>query len=196
MLERLQKPVKPNKNNRKGKIVSALHDCILRKGYADATMTDIASEAGLSLSHLLYYYSNKDEILIDLAIEHHKNVLDSIQLDAPATPKEQIDTLVHNMFVVTSPDEMKLLREFVGLAPHKPELRKIVQEYAAQTFKHLADIFSRSPRQSGLSVSEAADLAGALWLGLMIQADTRAKLDEDEARKLFRKALVMIAGLE
>jgi AcrR family transcriptional regulator len=196
VLERFQKPVRSNKNNRKGKIVSAFHDCILRKGYADTSITDVASEAGLSLSHLLYYYSNKDEILIDLAIEHHRKVLDSIKFDIPATPEQKIDTLVHNMFVVTSPDELKLLREFVGLSPHKPELRQIVQEYAAQTFAHLSDIFSKSPRQPGLSVSEAADLAGALWLGLMIQADSRARLDEDETRKLFQKALVMIARIE
>jgi AcrR family transcriptional regulator len=196
VLERLQKPVRSNKNNRKAKIVSAFHDCILRKGYADTTITDVAGEAGLSLSHLLYYYTNKDEILIDLAIEHHRNVLDSIRFDAPATTEEKIEALVHNMFVVTSPDELKLLREFVGLSPHKPELRQIVQEYAAQTFAHLSDIFSRSPRQPGLSVSEAADLAGALWLGLMIQADSRAELDENETRKLFQKALMMIAKLE
>jgi len=196
VLERLQKPVRSNKNNRKGKIVSAFHDCILRKGYADTTITDIAGEAGLSLSHLLYYYTNKDEILIDLAIEHHRNVLDSIKFDVPASPQRKIEALSHNMFVVTSPDELKLLREFVGLSPHKPELRQIVQEYAAQTFAHLADIFSKSPRQPGLSVSEAADLAGALWLGLMIQADSRAELDENKTRKLFQKALMMIAKLE
>jgi AcrR family transcriptional regulator len=196
VLERSQKSARSNKNNRKGKIISAFHDCILRKGYADTSITDIAGEAGLSLSHLLYYYKNKDEILIDLAIDHHRKALDSIKFDAPATPREKIETVVHNMFVMTSLDELKLLREFIGLTPHKPELRQIVQEYAAQIFTHLADIFSKSPRQPGLSVSEAADLAGALWLGLMIQADSRAALDEDETRKLFQKALVMIAKLE
>ena len=49
--------------DRKRIIFRALHDCILKKGYVKTTLADIASESGMSASHLLYYFRGKEAML-------------------------------------------------------------------------------------------------------------------------------------
>ena len=49
--------------DRRGKIVTALYRCMAKKGYAATTLCDIAEEAGMTSSHLLYYYPGKEAIL-------------------------------------------------------------------------------------------------------------------------------------
>ena len=49
--------------DRRGEIVAALYRCMARKGFAASTLSDIAEEAGMSSSHLLYYFSGKEAIM-------------------------------------------------------------------------------------------------------------------------------------
>lgn len=49
----------------RGGIFKALHDCIVEQGYARTSLTDVARAAGMSPSHLLYYFPGKDAILED-----------------------------------------------------------------------------------------------------------------------------------
>ena len=44
-------------------ILDALHDCVIKKGYAKTTLADIADTAGMYPSHLLYYYNGKEAVL-------------------------------------------------------------------------------------------------------------------------------------
>ena len=48
---------------RRARILTAFHDCIISKGYAKTTLRDVAQMAGMTASHLLYYFSGKDTML-------------------------------------------------------------------------------------------------------------------------------------
>jgi AcrR family transcriptional regulator len=41
---------------RRGKILQALHRCISKRGFSRSSLTDIAIEAGMSPSHIRYYF--------------------------------------------------------------------------------------------------------------------------------------------
>ena len=45
------------------RILEALHRCIIAKGYAKTTLAEIATEAELYPSHVLYYFEGKEAIL-------------------------------------------------------------------------------------------------------------------------------------
>ncbi len=184
------------RNNRRQTIISALRQCILRAGYADTTITDIANEANISLSHLLYYYPGKDDILIDLVTEHHSRISETMRVDQAADPIDMIEAMVDKIFIATAAEELALLREFVGLAVHKPELNAILEEYASIGYRQFEQIFEMLPPQDDFSPADGANLAGALWLGLMVQVDVRSARDERETRRLFRTALMRIARLD
>ena len=50
-------------DERRRRIFKSLHDCIIRKGYVKTSLADIADGAGMSPSHLLYYFNGKEDIL-------------------------------------------------------------------------------------------------------------------------------------
>src|SRR3974377_650880 len=50
-------------DKRRRGIFQALHDCVIAQGYAKTTLADIARAAGMSPSHLLYYFPGRDAIL-------------------------------------------------------------------------------------------------------------------------------------
>jgi len=54
-----------NKNAaaRRAEIAEALYRCIVKKGYANTSVRDIASEANIQFTSIHYYFENKDEIL-------------------------------------------------------------------------------------------------------------------------------------
>src|SRR3972149_6765394 len=88
--------------NRRELILEAFHDCIINKGYSKTTLRDVANTAGMTASHLLYYFSGKDAIL-----EYYFNVvsqrimkrIDSFRNDSPA---RQVDSLA-DLFVAATP---------------------------------------------------------------------------------------------
>ena len=53
----------PRGHQRRRRIYKALHHCIINKGYVKTTLADIAKAAGMSPSHLLYYFKGKEDIL-------------------------------------------------------------------------------------------------------------------------------------
>ena len=43
-------------------ILKAAEEVFLEKGYKDASMREIASRAGVTVSNIYHYFTNKDEI--------------------------------------------------------------------------------------------------------------------------------------
>ena len=58
-----KRPANARSDKRRSRILRALHDCVIEKGYAKTTLADVARVAGMSSSHLLYYFRGKDAIL-------------------------------------------------------------------------------------------------------------------------------------
>lgn len=182
------------RSKRSAEIISALRACMLRKGYADTSITDVANDAGMSVSHLLYYYPSKDAMVLDLARELHSRVLGIVDTHRDEPAEERIHLLVDNMFIGVSREEMGLLRQLIALAHHNPLLQENVEEFAGVVAAYFESLFEDTPRQAGMSAADTAALAGALWVGLMINSGFQNHLDERGARRLFRKALLSLAN--
>src|SRR5687768_14144321 len=75
---RMQRGIEPAEKDRRGAIRYALFECIRDKGYAATSLGDVASAAGLSPSHVLYYYANKDAVLEDLFAVATKNMREDL----------------------------------------------------------------------------------------------------------------------
>jgi AcrR family transcriptional regulator len=183
------------KRDRRAALVTALRECILRKGYAGTSVTELARAADMSVSHFLYYYPNKEAVLLDLARQVHERVLTSVGAHRHEPPEERIHLLVDNLLVAVPREELGLLREFIAVASHSPAIHANLSEYAQASAAFLEDLFEQTPRQPGMTAADAAETAGALWMGLMINAAFETRLDNNGARRIFRKALLSLANL-
>jgi AcrR family transcriptional regulator len=186
------------KKNRRQAIVDSLKRCMVSKGYAETTLTDLAEAAGISVSHLLYYYPSKERVLIDLndQVSARSSAGHTRHRDEP--PEERIHILADNVFVrgTFQSGELGIVRQLTGLADHQPELKARITALSDQSLAYLEDLFSKTPRQPGLSAAEAAEIAAATWIGLINNNAYDARLDESRARRLFRKTLFYLANLD
>jgi AcrR family transcriptional regulator len=67
------------KDQVKEKIGQVAMKCFARFGLDKTTLDDIAKEVGLNKASLYYYYKNKEDIFLEVAIAEGKNYLSSLQ---------------------------------------------------------------------------------------------------------------------
>ncbi|MCP4300413.1 MAG: TetR/AcrR family transcriptional regulator, partial [Gammaproteobacteria bacterium] len=83
---------------RRNLILEAFHECIIEQGYAKTTLRDIAKRAGMTASHLLYYFSGKDAILETFFGNVSQTIIERLNSFASETPSRQIDLLAELFF--------------------------------------------------------------------------------------------------
>lgn len=120
------------------KILSAAIGLISRDGFANVSMRDIAAEAGVALSHLNYYYKNKEGLFLAVIRTVKKCALE----DFTYRMKMLTDEEKKRDFIFThakdsvrnNPYIYRLLLDFSNLAlwsaPFKEEFDKLVDETA------------------------------------------------------------------
>ena len=87
---------KENTANVSQKIRDSAYKCISEKGYAQASLRDIAEDAGVALSQLNYYYKNKEglftEVVKQLSANYIKEVEDRLKKGGSA--EERFNLLI------------------------------------------------------------------------------------------------------
>jgi AcrR family transcriptional regulator len=178
-------------------ILRALWRLILKKGYANTSLTDIATKARISPSHLVYYFPTKEAILLELYRGLFSALLSGITTHKDEPPVEQCERLASYAFLepVMPLSDRSIVLELIGLAVHNPRLRRSTLDYAEKMLGYLRDLFAKTPRAFGLSAEDAALLATSIWSGLLTNSYYQKEFDRSLARELFRRNLLMLAGL-
>ncbi len=96
-------PAKPERRDSRGDkrrrlIFRSLHDCILEKGYVKTTLADVAEGAGMSASHLLYYFKGKEAILEQYFESVSVQFLERLDNFSQQAPRDQIQSLADFWF--------------------------------------------------------------------------------------------------
>lgn len=195
---RLQRGIEPSESgkDRRGTIRYALFQCIRDKGYAATTLADVAAAAGLSASHLLYYYDSKDAVLEDLFTVATRHMLD----DIAKLPWDRLDAAIEAIAdyffggKFLSRTEIATMLQFWGLSTHHPRLRETKTAFDDDLRRRLIELFQRGKRE-GVSARDAADIAYALLSGLLSAVYFSPDLDLARARSLVRSTFGRLAGI-
>lgn len=110
---------KIDKENTSEKILLTAFECLSTRGYANVSMRNIADEAGVALSQLTYYYTNKEKLfteVINLMIQQYLHEIKD-NLESATDAKEKL---------------MSLVRFFKELIRDRPKLLKIFIDFTAQ----------------------------------------------------------------
>lgn len=190
------RPPRPSPSDRRHRIAAGLDWCIRKQGYAEATLTDVATAAGMSPSHVLYYFDGKPAVL-----EYHfrhlcESLLEQVRGLAEQSPPEQIEGLTRLFF--GDSDAVGVYLEIFGVAVHSERIRSIKTDWDREMRSFFARLFAATPRAEGLPPEAAADLAFALLMGLRTNAyfdgfDAAGALGR--SREAFRGELLRLAGL-
>ena len=188
----------PPRTDRRTLIAKALYDCIAEKGYANTTLADVAVRAGMSPSHVGYYFDNKAAILEYYAAWLHERVGGRLPGLRDSDSEELIDRIAAFRFGEgqMSTRFLGVIQEFSGLAVHDDRFHEIKSADVAGWRKYFERLFERVPTGSSLTAREAGALAHALAVGLDTNTLFDPGLSREDARQLFQKALRMLAGLD
>jgi AcrR family transcriptional regulator len=176
-------------------ILSGFHDCIINKGYAKTTLRDVAQAAGMSASHLLYYFSGKDAILEHYFNEVSKRITERIESFRGESVERQFELLADLFFAgkgITI-SEIGFMLECFGVAVHDEALNRDKAALDRACKIYLQELFEQSPCGSKGSRA-SAEMAYAMLIGLRTAVFFDEQVDLPRARGLFHTEIVNLAN--
>ncbi len=188
----------PQRSDRRALIARALYHCIGERGYANTSLKDIAERAGMSPSHVGYYFDNKPAILEYYAA----SICERNLRELPDPNEPELGRLIDRIadFCLgegqMSGGLLKVIQELTGLAVHDERLHEIKAAHTESWRRYLEAVFGRAGLAAGVSAREAAWLAHAMVVGLNTNALFDAELRRKDAHRILRLALRSLAGLE
>ncbi|MBT7953089.1 MAG: TetR/AcrR family transcriptional regulator [Gammaproteobacteria bacterium] len=189
----------PRGDKRRKRILRALHDCIIDKGYAKTTLADIAKIAEMYPSHLLYYFEGKDAILEYYFKNVSEKILERLESHHDKSSEEQIDLLTELFFAgkgITI-SEIGFMLECFGVAVHHSELHREKAALDDRCKAYITKLFENTPRKGVISgPKDTAEIAYAMLIGLRTAVYFDKNLELPAAHRLFRNTMLTLAGLE
>ena len=190
-----KRPANARSDKRRSRILRALHDCVIEKGYAKTTLADVARGAGMSSSHLLYYFRGKDAILEYYFEEMAGRLLERVDGFRAENPEHQIEQLAELFFAgkAMSTSEIGFMLECFGAAVHDEKLHLEKSALDRAFKKYLEGLFRQSAGDAA-GARNTAEIAYSMLIGLLTVAFFDQRLGLPKARSLFRSEMLRLAS--
>lgn len=183
-------------NRRRKLILAAFHECIIEQGYAKTTLRDVAKRAGMTASHLLYYFSGKDAILEEFFENVSNTIIERLENFEAEPAERQIDFLADLFFAgkgITR-SEIGFMLECFGVAVHDKQLRDHKKKLDRYCKQYLTNLFNQAPG-GRVTPEDAAEIGYSILIGLRTAAYFDRRLKLKTAQRLFHEELTNLAGM-
>lgn len=182
-------------------IANALYHCVRKQGYAFISLNTLATEAGISASHLRYYFEGKEAVL-EYYVEHLcdklRGELDAYQGLAPAELIEGLGDFHFGPKVSTQ--RLGVMHEIFALTLHHPRMRQIKAQYDVYLRGLIVQVFAPGGQSEGQAVGAAMEAEARIGYALLEGFLQNAVFDKDvklaETRALFVRTMRDLAGLK
>lgn len=182
-------------SERRRRILKALHDCIINKGYSKTTLADVAQAANMTPSHLLYYFSGKDAILEHYFDRIADRILERIDESRHQPLERQMELLGELFFAGNgiNHSEIGFMLECFGVAVHDKTLHREKANLDRQLKVYLTTLFKTASPEFADRAEDSAELAYAMLMGLLTTAYFDDRLGLPQAERLFRTSMVNLS---
>jgi AcrR family transcriptional regulator len=185
-------------DQRRRRIFKSLHDCILARGYVKTSLADIAEGAGMSASHLLYYFKGKEAILEQYFARVSDHFLARIASFSEQPPAQQIQSLADFWFKGedSARKEIGFMLECFGAAVNDNVLRGTKADFDMQCKAYLAEIFRQTPTMVMGDPRDAAEISYSVMIGLRSAVYFDDNVELADAHRLFIRSMYAMSGLD
>ena len=190
------KPAGPGELRRR-KIFKSLHDCIEAEGYVNTSLQDVANRAEMSASHLCYYFSGKDAILLEYFESVSARILEQVEVLNKGTPQKQINALADFWFKgkARSRKEIGIMLECFGVAVNHEALCQAKNRFDETCKSYLITLFDDAPSVLGQSSRDAAEVCYALTIGLRSSVYFDKGVGLEDAHRIFVQTMLPMCGV-
>jgi len=163
-------PKKSQREDRIGRIMKAMYDCLLEMSYEKTTLMDIAKRAKINQSVLYYFYKSKEDILLafidHLLEEYKKNFIAWMgeKTTAGSTPIERCSEMIN--FLIEKTMDRDLTKLFIGLwslSSHNLMVRQRVKIVYADAIAIASSIIA----STGVPEDNALNIEGSALLSIL-----------------------------
>jgi TetR/AcrR family transcriptional regulator, transcriptional repressor of aconitase len=157
---------------RRDQILSAARRCFLRNGFHATSMQDLFAEAGLSSGAVYGYFPSKDDVIIAIAEENVRHVVEMIHEVANGEPGRPIGSVLADMVnVVRAKDAEEGLAGLAVLAwseaLRNPVLGSRFADLFAQIRADLTEIVGKHQDAGNLPRDVPAESLASLFLSIV-----------------------------
>ena len=169
---------------RRAEIISALYRCIVKNGYLNTSVRDIAREANVKSGVIHYYFESKEEILEklmeDIIEKYQQSFLSLYERHRSVSPRERLRLIIEFLFskLAREKEMNRVFQEFWNLSHHDEKLlgllKGMFKTYRAGITEHIAECFGELGVEYENIDALAAFLVGASeGVGLQLIIDSR-----------------------
>jgi TetR/AcrR family transcriptional repressor of uid operon len=179
---------------RRRQVLDAAQACFRRHGFHAASMSGVATEAGMSVGHIYRYFENKEAIIAAI-VERDLEATGELFARIRQAPQGVVAALVDG--VEECVDDMAdqasaaLFLEVMAEAARNPKIANMVASQQDSTRRWLTDLFARG-RGAELGREQIEDLVDVLQLlmaGLRLRMVHEPNLDRARMVRLLRKII-------
>ena len=163
------------------KILHAAFTVLSRQGYENASIKEIAEEAGVAQGLVHYYFKSKQQLMLAVLAEVCREMgLKEFAGEAGARAAfDNFKVMLHE-----SRDTHALYVQLIAVGLHDKEVGAGVLEFVRTDRAHTEDIARQVLAEREISPAAARPIAGVVWgaiLGIMIQHLIDPEFNADEA---------------
>jgi TetR/AcrR family transcriptional repressor of uid operon len=170
----MSQPQTESSPDRHTQILDAALVCFAKRGFHQASMHDIAAEAGISVGLIYRYFENKEAVISAMADRHKKEINEVLQR------ARQAPTLLESVEILFTAhcceNEPRVISAFVvdlyAEASRNPRVADLVRDVLQTAMDGVTDLIARAPEAQaaahGLSPTELAELIYAVARGMLM----------------------------
>jgi AcrR family transcriptional regulator len=172
-------------------IFNALHACVIEKGYSNTMLADVARAAGMSPSHLLYYFRGRDAILQSYFSDVVQRIIARMKSFRHESVERKIEHLAELFFGGNNvhKSEIGFMLECFGVAVHDKELRHqkaVIDRFCKAYLQELFESASCGKSRG----RDSAEVAYAMLVGLRTASYFDDRLSAHRARTVFKNEML------
>jgi AcrR family transcriptional regulator len=162
------------------RILQAAFTVLSRQGYENASIKEIAEEAGVAQGLVHYYFKSKQ--LLVLAVLAF--VCQKMELGVEGVAGAQAAFEETKEMLRTSRDTNALYVQLIGVSLHEPEIGAGVRDFIRSERSHVEEIARQVLAEREADQNPARGIAGAVWgaiLGIIVQSLVDPEFNAEEA---------------
>ena len=173
--------------DRPTQILDAAVACFAKRGFHQASMHDISTEAGISVGLIYRYFQNKEAVIAAMA-DRHKRQIQEILERARQAPnlRESLETLFTAHCGETEPQvTAAFVVDLFAEASRNTRVAELVSGVCDTAMDGVTDLIARSPEGKGsdLTPREMAELIFAVNDGMLLRGVLRIGQTAAESRE-------------
>jgi AcrR family transcriptional regulator len=161
--------------DRPTQILDAALVCFAKRGFHQASMHDISTEAGISVGLIYRYFENKDAVISAMADRHKKEIQEVLERARQAS--NLLESLEILFTAHCCEDAPQVVSAFVvdlyAEASRNPHVADLVRDVLQTAMEGVTDLIARSPDAGsaahGLKPHELAELIFAVSRGMLMR---------------------------